>query len=652
MAGGGKNRDKLDLGFMKPAAALCVIAILLYSSSRKILISSLDFKPWGSVPLTQLPVGEGLYNMLIALALVAAYTVAFLAGYYWMQKKKLKFEQDLTVVMAYTLMALLMTYPLIFYYTTHVPGDNVDASKFIWNLWWARKTVTEFRNPFHSDYIFYPLGTTLTFDTYSFAIGLISIPLQLVVGLIATYNTMMLLGVVWSGLGMYKLVEYLTSRRDTAFVCGLAFAFTPYRLAHMLGHLNLVSTQWIPFYVLHFMKAVGKGGRRDSILAAVFLAATAFTELTYVLMLGVFSIIILVQHLRENKTALKSKGFRENIWTFAVASLLLTSPLIYLTSTEYGLYSQTDNYFESVVHSADLLAFITMPSYNPFIGGLFKGLEAKFTSYLSEKIVYVGWSILVLSILAFLKTDKLVKKNYKNVLDISGETALWGITALVFFILSLGPVLHILGIDLIEKPDGNIYLTQENIPMPYTLIMNLPFISMSRAPVRYGIGVSFSLIVLAGYSLKKLSGIKKLKRYLPGLTATLIVFEFLALPYPVVIMPDTQRYVNIGTYPGDVVFHIPDRTAAYLQTIHGKRRVGGIVARKPSKVEDWYNQMTSDMNTIPAINFARKYRIDYFILHRDMIVNEEEVVKQLSGEFGRPIYFDEKLAVFRTDVGS
>ncbi len=43
----------------------------------------------------------------------------------------------LRVVLGYTLLALVLTWPLAAHFTTHVPGDGIDDPSLAWNLWWV-----------------------------------------------------------------------------------------------------------------------------------------------------------------------------------------------------------------------------------------------------------------------------------------------------------------------------------------------------------------------------------------------------------------------------------------------------------------------------------------------------------------------------------
>ena len=74
---------------------------------------------------------------------------------------------------------------------------------------------------------------------------------------------------------------------------GFVFGFSPYHFAHLIGHMNLSSLQWIPFYVLLLLKALDKphrdrhmvGARHASPLlaagAGILLAVNTYTDWLY-----------------------------------------------------------------------------------------------------------------------------------------------------------------------------------------------------------------------------------------------------------------------------------------------------------------------------------------------------------------------------------
>ncbi|MFC2030333.1 hypothetical protein ACFLWA_06350, partial [Chloroflexota bacterium] len=97
------------------------------------------------------------------------------------------------VLLAYALLALILTWPLVTRLTTHVPGNGVDDPPLTWNLWWVQHAFLQAgENPFEGSTLFYPLGINLAFYTLTLLNGLLSIPLQATVGLITASNLILL----------------------------------------------------------------------------------------------------------------------------------------------------------------------------------------------------------------------------------------------------------------------------------------------------------------------------------------------------------------------------------------------------------------------------------------------------------------------------
>ena len=56
------------------------------------------------------------------------------------------------VSIGYVFVTLLMTYPLVFHLSTHIPGEIPggvgDGHQNLWNIWHFKKRVLNFQNPF------------------------------------------------------------------------------------------------------------------------------------------------------------------------------------------------------------------------------------------------------------------------------------------------------------------------------------------------------------------------------------------------------------------------------------------------------------------------------------------------------------------------
>src|SRR5206468_1838567 len=89
---------------------------------------------------------------------------------------------------------LALTFPLPLQLGRAVLEDgSYDAFQFLWNVWWVRESLVALRtNPFYTRYLFYPEGVPLLFHTFSFALGLASVPLQLTFGLVAAHNLLVI----------------------------------------------------------------------------------------------------------------------------------------------------------------------------------------------------------------------------------------------------------------------------------------------------------------------------------------------------------------------------------------------------------------------------------------------------------------------------
>ena len=118
-----------------------------------------------------------------------------------------------------------------------------------------------------------------------------------------------------------------------------------------------------------------------------------------------------------------------------------------------------------VEYSADLLGFFIPTVFHPVFKDYVAPIYANFTSNYAENTVFVGYTVILLSLLALIKIKTL-------------EIRFWAASTFIFFVLSLGPILHINGI--FEIPLEGPYCTY--IPLPYSILMQIPVFSLARLP--------------------------------------------------------------------------------------------------------------------------------------------------------------------------
>ncbi len=164
----------------------------------------------------------------------------------------------------YLCLAVATTHPLWLHLADAVPGDIGDPLLNTWILAWdTHALLTDPLHLFDAN-IFYPLPHTLAYSEHLLSTAALGLPLGLVSGEpVVAYNLSLLLSFPLAGLGMYLLVLHWTGRRQAAFLAGLAFAFTPYRLA-AIAHLQLMTVQWLPFSLLALDRLLEQGvGSRE-----------------------------------------------------------------------------------------------------------------------------------------------------------------------------------------------------------------------------------------------------------------------------------------------------------------------------------------------------------------------------------------------------
>src|SRR5512135_2740677 len=120
-------------------------------------------------------------------------------------------RRELPVLLFFTVLTLLMTYPLITRLGSVYAGNNEDLWTFQWDNWWTRTALVHGFDTLYTHAQFYPLGVSLATHSLSYYNSIIWIPLSALFGDIAGYNITILLTFILSGYTMFKLAYYLVN---------------------------------------------------------------------------------------------------------------------------------------------------------------------------------------------------------------------------------------------------------------------------------------------------------------------------------------------------------------------------------------------------------------------------------------------------------
>ncbi len=506
-------------------------------------------------------------------------------------------------LVTYLLLALILTYPLILHFATHVPGDGRDDPPLVWNLWWVRYALlTLHSNPLECAYMFYPIGVNLTFFTLTLLNAFLSIPVQMTAGVVVASNLNLLASYTIAGFGMYLLaLDVLSSRRVQgvqraalflpAFVAGFVYAFAPIKMIFVsLGQFNMASTQWLPFCVLYilratrpplgrsrasFLPASDRRAQLSALLAALFLLLTAYAELTFASFLLIFLAVYLVYLLVTRRRIIVARCMFGRLaimgLTFAIGIWPILSSMLHEMAVE-GDYSLTAGWGFADVFVADLLGFFTPSSLHPLLGSLAQEATRLF-SY--ANFASLGIVVLLLAGVGWLAGRRGAREHP------TAPASFWGLSALIYAILSLGPVLHIAGRSVFSL-DGLLV----RVPLPFIILHYIPFIKANRYPSRLQVLVVLCVAMLVAYGIEailnrtrrntekaqttadgdKVSMSVRVQRRRFGVgrrgialvLAGAIVFEYLAVPLPLSDMRVPQVYETIAQDNGNApVLQLP-----------------------------------------------------------------------------------------------
>ncbi len=546
------------------------------------------------------------------------------------------------VLALYTLLALLLTWPLLPKILTHVPGVAqwaFDESTFLWNIWYFKRTLLDgLQSPLHSELIWYPLGIDLILYTYNFFHAIIAQPLLVAVNLPFASNIALLISTILSGYGTFLLVRYLFSRHSQftihnsqftihnsqlmidyslpAFAAGALYAFASNRAIYAaLGHYDMVTTQWIPFYALMLLRTLDetltpRQRRKAALLAGLFFAFNGLAEMITALFLAIFTLIVLTVYLTTRKIHVrKVPATIGYLLLTGIVALLVWGPALLPILTQFLTNDfSLQGWGEAIPLSTDLFGWFTPTALHPQWGtDLIPELRRIQERALSEAVggfqdlntVFLGWVSLALALLGWLRYRRQVR--------------VWLWTSLIFGIFTLGPFLQING-----RYRFNLDGVEATFPLPFVILHYLPIIKANRAPNRNSVLLMLGLAILAAYGIKWLMEISytrwQPRRYssfairhsfVPLLLTTAILYEHLAVPAPLSDARIPAVYTQIAADPAPVsVMQLPlgwrnsfgtfgaERTQLqYFQTAHGKPMLGGNISRAPDFKMDYFKRI-------------------------------------------------------------
>ncbi len=471
---------------------------------------------------------------------------------------------SLAILLLYAGLAIFLTWPVALYLNTAVPGNGYDSWQNMWNMWWLRTALLERSNPYFTPMLYYPQGTTLLLQTLNPINFLTSLPIHYFFGLTAAYNFAILLNLTLSGFISYLLAQDVTQDRRAAIIAGVVFASSGYLLSQVVGgHTHMTAAWPLPLAVLLLRLAYRRPSWWMIGLSGAALALNLLSDWQYYLFALIWAawyclwLLIVPGQIAAGlwprlRSVLPVVGA-------VLVSLLLTSPLIVATaqvakvtptaSTEGGPDFRREQ-------SVDLADLVIPSQLHPLWGGVAEGLQAyKAETHIQNKTAYLG---IVTCVLAFFGLRR-------------RESRFWAISVILFVMLAMGPVFQVAG-------------WQSGLPMPSSILFELPLVKIFRYPMRFMALAMLALAMLAAYGAQHL--LAKRNQWVTGLIVLLLVLDNLTLPFPMIGIYIPSVYHQLAAEPDDVAileapfYYTTSPFYMLYQIVHEKPLVGGYTSRR------------------------------------------------------------------------
>lgn len=555
------------------------------------------------------------------------------------------------VPVAYLLLALTLTWPLVSQMGSHVPRGDHDIWQNYWNLYWWKVALCERKSsPYRNDLIYRPLKEVhLGNHTHSPGNMIWTLPMNLLLGVPVALNLAVFVGFFFSALGAFLLAREYGARRRAAFLAGIVFAYFPQHVEQSLEHLNLASYYAMPFFLWALARMVREGGWWWLACGAFFAMNALFSWHNALMIISAGCVILVYEWCRSSRG---SGRIALELTLSAILALILVSPgLMPLVADSLAGVAVLQK--QSVNKPIDPLFLLIPHTGHPLWGESLNSLYSHFQTYLSVGFTaYIGVVALALSLSGFFPRrvlrgkSELTKSAAAYLSPIRGKNVWLGLLAF-YLLLSFGETLTV--------------AKQEICPMPFRWLKEIPLFGLVRVPNRFLVPAMLALAVLAAQGASRLAAplAPKTQRYFLLALALLMVADYAWVPYPMRKIPDLDWTSALDAYPRDtVILNVPSGHRAraaddlLLQTAHGLPMVSGYSSTPIKSVDELMKrhpvllrvftryqgvQTPEDPESADLPTTARELGVNLVLIHLDRTVEarlarREEVREESHGD--------------------
>ncbi len=443
-----------------------------------------------------------------------------------------------------------------------------DGIQNVWNMWWMRWALAHGQNPFWNPLLYYPDGLQMYLQAISAPGALVALPVSLIFGPTAAYNTAMIMASALTGYGVFVLVRAFVPGYRLPLLAGALVLASPFMLGRLLtNQLNLTSMYWLPFYFLALIRLEERRTWGALLWAGVLVLLLMLTDWYWTLVCMVYTLVWMLTGL----TLRADRGWRlRRYLSFAGVVLLFTSPLLIAIAQVRSQLPIQDSIanpgWQAYVRGFSLDLFgLFYPALSPLFAAdtsatFIEAVRPRAFSF-EGSYTAAGWVLLGLAGVGIWQHGR---QHWRLLL-----TAGFG------FLIALGPNLHVFG-------------QNTGIPMPYVLIEQLPLISTARRPNLYAVPIIVVAAIFAAL------GLQSLMRRMPPQRATILLVAVMLLATWELWPPRSRDLYLVNASP--LVAGLRERPGAVLdlpyenqessrsllhQISHEQPMIGGYVSRRP-----------------------------------------------------------------------
>jgi len=328
-------------------------------------------------------------------------------------------------------------------------GSPKDPQLFIWYLGWIPHQLSHGLNPLFTDYLSYPPGVNLMWNTSMIFPAVVLWPVTALFGPVVAYNLL-----ITAGIALSAWCGFLAARRFVhgdlpCFLAGLLYGFSPGLIAQALGHPHVVVALFPPIAMLLGDEILARRRLHPAFagalagVAAVLQLLTGEELLAVTLVIAALGVAVLALMHRDKVRASLPHVAKAAASALVVSIVLAAYPLGFQF---FGPQRVSGSVQGPDVYVSDLLAFF-LPSN-----------LIRFTGNVTENDAYVGLPLLALFAAGLVLGWRIPRIRWI------------GLMTLIVAVLSLGPHLHV---------DG--FVTP--IWLPWSLVAGLPLMG-SALPAR------------------------------------------------------------------------------------------------------------------------------------------------------------------------